>query len=238
MERRNFGNDFEPHGPVKIVGRSSNQKTGAIATTYASQSTCPATCPFRSAGCYAEHGPAGLHTATVNASSIEDPVQIARIEVAGIDGLPADVDLRVHVVGDCPIPEAAELVGSAMIRYEKRSANGRRAWTYTHAWRTVQHEAWQGAHVLASCETLEDVREAQARGYATAIVVPEHPGHAAYEVGSATIIPCPAETRGQECVDCRLCMRTDKLRALGLTIGFTPHGSGQQTVRKTLMAKG
>ena len=39
---------------------SRNRKTGPIPVVTASKDTCPATCPLRGAGCYAEHGPLAL----------------------------------------------------------------------------------------------------------------------------------------------------------------------------------
>lgn len=231
---RNFGLDDSPTGPVWIVEESSNAKTGAVATTYVSQATCHSGCKMKGNGCYAEHGPCGLKTQVVNSSPITDPVEIARIEAALIDQLPATTDLRVHVVGDCPVPESARIVGAAMMRYEVRSSNGSKAWTYTHAWRDIPVADWQGANVLASCETLVHVREAQERGYATAIVRSCHPMDKVYADGGLKFLPCPAETWDIQCINCRLCMRTDALRQQGLTIAFTPHGVGKKAVHRTL----
>ena len=39
---------------------SRNRKTGPMPVVTASKDTCPATCPLRGAGCYAEHGPLAL----------------------------------------------------------------------------------------------------------------------------------------------------------------------------------
>lgn len=233
-----FGSDDNPHPPVLVVPQSHNAKTGAIACTYVSQATCSSDCLYKNGGgCYAEHGPMAMTTRRVNSSPITDPVVIARMEADAIDHLPADVDLRVHVVGDCLVPAAAQIVGAAMVRYETRSPNGSRAWTYTHSWRSIPNEAWQGANVLASCETADDVREAQERGYTTCIVVrDDHPGHRRYEYDGIDVVPCPAETRDVPCTQCRLCMRPDKLRAAGVTISFSPHGVGQGRVRETLRA--
>jgi hypothetical protein len=39
------------------------------------------------------------------------------------------------------------------------------------------------------------------------------------------ILPCPEQTTGVSCADCKLCMRDDYLRDAGITIAFAAHGS-------------
>ena len=63
-------------------------------------------------------------------------------------------------------------------------------------------------------------------GYAAAIVVPEYlNAHRAYQAGDVRIIPCPYETRGVTCSNCRLCMRPDSLKATRAVIAFKSHAS-------------
>src|SRR3712207_595599 len=50
------------------TNRSKNRKLGDAAVTYVSQQSCPRTCPFYRAGCYAEQGPMGMFvTSRLNA---------------------------------------------------------------------------------------------------------------------------------------------------------------------------
>ena len=130
--------------------------------------------------------------------------------------------LRLHVVGDCADDAAALIVSAAAARYSARS--GQPVWTYTHAWRTVARESWGSVSVRASCETVEQLAEARARGYSGAIVVAEHVGPKTVD----GITPCPQQTKGTTCADCRLCFTA---RA---TIAFEAHGSKASTVRATL----
>lgn len=215
--------------PVLVVPESGNTKIGELAATYVSQVTCPNTCPFRNNGCYAELGNCGNVTRRLNRSLETDLVEIATLEAREIDALPGDRDLRVHVVGDCPTEESAVIVGAAMVRYEHRT--GRRAFTYTHAWRTVPSSAWQGANVLASCESIADVQDARALGYATSMVVPEHASPKAYSHENVRVVPCPNQTLGRTCEQCRLCMRTEILKEAGLTIAFDAHGARSSIVK-------
>ena len=211
---------------VTAVEVSKNAKTGLVSATYSSQDSCPKSCPLRGAGCYAEQGKAGITTRRVNQGVSKTPLAIAREEAAAIDTLTGALDLRVHVVGDCKTPAAAKLVAAAMARHRRKM--GRRAWTYTHAWREVPRKAWLGESVLASCETPDQVKEANARGYAAAIVVAKFESEKAYSSQGLRIIPCPNQTsRGLTCLECGICMNAGSLAQRGFTVGFEAHGASK-----------
>lgn len=79
--------------------------------------------------------------------------------------------------------------------------------------------------------------EATSRGYAPCLVVGEFQSSKPYTTDYGTsIIPCPYQTTGRQCVDCRLCVKGEKLLQLGVTIGFQAHGAGESKVRKTLQS--
>ena len=46
---------------VSFVRLSQNRKTGPMAISMSPKATCPATCPLRRNGCYAEYGLLGWH---------------------------------------------------------------------------------------------------------------------------------------------------------------------------------
>lgn len=213
--------------PVIAVESSKNKKVGVASATYVGQQTCPSTCVLFRNGCYAETGPMGIHTSRLNASPVTDVQQIAEAEAEAIDTLSGRLDLRVHVVGDCTTPEGARAVGLAMNRHEAK--HGRRAWTYTHAWRDVHHDDWQGATVLASTETVGQVRDARARGYASALVVDEFRRLPRGE----GFVHCPNQSAGISCVDCGLCLNP-RLGRHGITIVFEAHGVQKAKVREVL----
>lgn len=219
------------HTGVLAIERSENSKVGSVSATYVAQSTCPGDCPLRDAGCYAEKGPMSIHTGRLNRTRSRARTLASR-EAKGIDGLSGTRDLRVHVVGDCPTAESAGLVGAAMARYEARS--GKRAWTYTHAWKTVSRAAWGNwARVLASCDSLSDVVRARRAGYATALVAGKGTdlfsrlkrAGRAMRTRYGTLVPCPNQVSPKRptCVDCGLCMRPDWLRKTRTTIVFLEH---------------
>lgn len=216
---------------------SQNTKTGPISTTYASQASCDEACPFLKNGCYAEAGYTGCTTHRLNkAEGDNSPEAIAAQEAEAIDSLTGRMDLRVHVVGDCKTNAAATIVAKAMRKHRRKK--GKSAYTYTHAWRTVDRSAWLGESVLASCETTNEVKAAKERGYAAALVVEKFEREKVYEIDGVRVIPCPAQTsRELQCVDCQICMRADKLEKTGFTVAFEAHGTSKKKVVNTINKK-
>ncbi len=226
------------------VKLTRDPKGRPVSSTWAAQVTCPASCPLREAGCYAEKGRAGMVTRRLNrAAEGRSPLEVARVEAAAIDALPArGQPLRLHVVGDAPSKGAALVLWQAAGRFLERSAAAaarflerhpererrKRAavWTYTHAWGQVPRAVWgQAVSVLASVETLAQARAARRRGYAPARVLDAFPqGRQAWRAGGVRWVPCPQQTgAAQDCESCRLCWRADELRDAGVGIAFRRH---------------
>jgi hypothetical protein len=222
------------------VETSTNAKLGPVSATYASQSSCPRSCPWFGNGCYAERGLVGYQTRRLNRSALRGALRIAEAEARAIDTLTGDRLLRLHVVGDARTDAAARELGAAADRYSRRGnapRRGKKVWTYTHAWRSVTRESWGDAvSVLASVETVRDARTPMAAGYAAAVVVAAFEREGAYRIDGVTVVPCPQQTRGVTCRDCGLCRDDERLRAAGLVIAFQAHGSGGGAVRQTLLS--
>ncbi len=142
-------------------------------------------------------------------------------------------DLRLHVGGDITNDGQAGLLGAAAWRW--RARGGGLVWTFTHSWHTVRRSAWgPDISVLASVERAEDIELARQQGYASAIVVDKFPS--THLLGTtAKIIPCPAETMGKTCVECRLCLDADGLLARNTAIAFEAHGPGASSVKDALV---
>jgi hypothetical protein len=215
------------------VEKSDNSKIGLVHATYASQQSCPLTCPLKNAGCYAEVGLVGIHTRKVNnANPTATPLDVALAEAEAITTrLSGNLNLRIHVVGDCATTEAASIVSRAALSILKK---GNKAWSYTHAWADVDRKAWDGVSVLASAETPEQVQQAQGEGWATAIIVSEFKDDKLYEDNGIKILPCVNQTKGVKCVECRLCWDAPRLASKGITIGFAAHGSRRNTIGRML----
>ena len=100
-------------------------------------------------------------------------------------------------------------------------------WSFTHRWTEVPRSAFGSISVLASVERAEDIEQARQHGYAAAIVVERFPhGAKAFTLpgSSARIVPCPAETVGKTCAECRLCMEDQALLTKNIAIAFQVHG--------------
>jgi hypothetical protein len=207
-----------------------------ISATYVPQWSCPTTCVLLSKrhndgtiernGCYTEQGPISYVTGRLNASGPASPEDIARAEADKIRELSGRYPLRLHVIGDSKTDEAARIVADASAEYT--SWRGAPVWTYTHAWRTVDRASWGNVSVLASCETEQDVRDATARGYATALVWdPDVPLPSS--VGGTNTLQCLQQSgRAPDCARCGngkpICARDTSLRGRA-TIVFMAHGN-------------
>ena len=181
------------------VELSRNTKTGPVSATYASQKSCPATCPMLGGGCYGESGRVGIHTARLNVP-IASSLEVANAE--------------------------AEIVGDAAARFMARR-RPTDAWTYAHAWETIKRASWGAMSVLASCHTKDEVKRAMSRGYAASIVTADMPDKAFKEDG-ITYVPCLEQTKGITCVECRLCFDDSALLAKKIVIVFKLHTAAKK----------
>jgi uncharacterized protein YlaI len=223
---------------ARAIEVSTNKKLGPVAATFVSQVSCPNYCPWYDDGkwgspCYANNNFIGLQTKRLNQGQ-GDYLDAAHEEASLITGLSGERPLRLHIVGDCRDRIATEIISQAVNGY--RAKHGQRTWTYTRAWEQVPRESWGAVSVLASCESPRQVRRAESRGYATAMVVGAFERPTAYISGGIKIVPCPQETgRVPNCTDCRLCWRDDILRPARITIGFQAHGFQAGKVRQILL---
>jgi hypothetical protein len=203
-------------------------------STYVSiEATCSSACPLKDGGCYVQAGFTKRAVLQLDERARGRPVfDVALDEISAIDsafrkGVPQDGarggrDLRLHDAGDAATNGHAILLGEAAARW--RARGGGSVWSYTHSWRDIDRSSWgPSLNVLASIETPSDIRAARAKGYAPAIVVERHESPKAYEIEGTKVIPCPAETLGRTCVECRLCLDRD-LYSMRAGIAFAVHG--------------
>lgn len=238
--------------PVRLVPQGSRfrpEATGPYcSSTYVSmEATCPDVCTFKNNGCYADSG------ATYNGSlSLDERARAAgasgldviRKEALEVDrafphGVPQDGarggrDLRLHVAGDVSCPTGALELAAAARRWKERG--GGTVWCYTHRWRDIPIGHWEGVSVLASIERTEDLDVAHRHGYAAALTVVAFPSIRAFTIpGSGhRLIPCPAQTKGVTCIQCRLCLNPDRLHSNRLAIGFAVHGRDAKIAKRAL----
>ena len=205
---------------VTAVIDSQNTKVGVMNATYAPQLTCPTSCPFY---------PEIFGDVDDIETRMHVQIQFAEIEARKIDELPADRKLRVHVVGDSSNSIAAGIIGDAMVRYEARSPNGSQAYTYTHAWNEpipVPESAWNGANVLASCESAEQITRARALGYACEWTYEKHMSRKVHNRDAVKVLPCPNNfNKDVTCAMCMKCADLELLKKNDMVIGLSTHGA-------------
>jgi hypothetical protein len=150
------------------------------------------------------------------------------------DGARGGRDLRLHVGGDILTTSQALMLAAAARRW--RSRGGGTVWAFTHSWRNISRKAWGEIEVLASVEVPADIEVARAAGYGAAIVVDRFPSKKAFYLPGSTarIIPCPAETTGKTCVECRLCLDRDLL-GMNAAVAFEAHGPAASAVREAVV---
>lgn len=229
-----------------------------VSATYISiAATCPDTCPLKGRGCYAQNGftaqamrkldaeaGGGLSVIHAEARAIDRAfVGCSAGQNPGAHGAPVPQDgarggrdLRLHVSGDVPTQDAglaAWILAQAARRWVERG--GGAVFTYTHQWRLVPRKKWGGISVLASCDSPAEVSQAREAGYPAALVVRRfRRGARSYQLRGVPgkVVPCPAQTSGKTCAECRLCLDRD-LMALGVTIAFEAHGKHPDAPRAT-----
>jgi len=214
------------------VEKSKNAKVGTVSATYASLHSCPATCPFKDKGCYAQSGNVFFTVKKLDKCAEDtcqtSPEAIATFEALQIEKLSGKLPLRLHVSGDCTTDASARIVSKACREYAKK--HGQPVWTYTHAWRTVSRESWGEVSVYASCETVEQCKEAIDRGYAASMVAKEQL-NCSEKIDGLKLTPCKEQAKGTPCVDCKLCFK-DKNK--NRVIVFGAHGAGTKKVKEAL----
>lgn len=227
-------------GNTKIMG---SEKVDA---TYASiKATCPDSCDLKDKGCYAQTSFVGMINWRMNRRARQgSPLDVARAEAQAIDAsynggqVPTGRALRIHVAGDSRTLAGTRVINKAVARWRKRG--GGDCWSYTHAWKHVPREEWNNVSTLASVDSVSDIEQARAQGYAPAIVVPEFTTDKAFTLpGSDTkFIPCPAQTHpgGKEigCTDCRLCFNANRLYKGNFGIAFAAHGIKKAELKRHL----
>lgn len=220
------------------VEKSKNSKTGEVSATYAPIQSCPDTCPFLDHGCYAQTGNTQFTLTRLNKNAKEKkqerPVDIARAEAEAIRGLTGKLPLRLHIVGDCKTPKAAEIISQAA--EDHKAKHGQPVWTYTHAWREIPRERWGDISVLASCETVEECKQAMKRGYAASIVRLK-PFEKTFPWRGVSMVPCKGLTKGTKCDKCRLCMNDQTMKDKKNVICFFPHGSKANAAKQVIRVK-
>jgi len=224
---------------VKLTARSSNRKTGPIATTISSSDTCPKTCPFnKGGGCYAAGGPTAIHWRKVDRRETGTALADFGHQLRDAKLKPGDL-LRWNVAGDLPhhdgvinLPALQQLVGT-MVRGAKL-----RPFTYTHHVQTVDNlnaVDWcnrSGFTVNLSCDSEEQASRRHRGGFAAVCVVRSDDQRRSWtDEHGVRFQTCPAQLKeGITCQTCQLCTKADR----ACVVAFRAHGASQKRVNQRL----
>lgn len=222
-----------------LTKKSSNAKTGPIAVSTTSRDSCPATCPLKGSGCYAESGPLRLHWDRVSAGSYDDKPRGTDLEsfVSAIKTLPEGSCMRHNQAGDLPSSQgiinihAFGLIANAC--HERKLT----AWTYTHHDLThygnreiVKQAPEMGMTVNASAHSQSHAAELHKQGIPSVCIVPKNEHRKTWEHDGVKFLVCPAQWSDKNCAECKLCSVADRK----CVVAFKAHGTQAKKVEATI----
>ena len=179
------------------LGTTTNKKTGNVPTLWVgatreesldSCGSCPLlkrNAPDNKARCYAQHGsPSFAHAAMVKCASKGKDYSFAR---AVLNRAASARMVRFGAIGD-----PAAIDPDILLRWIKGSRKlGLDVVGYTHQWREDAHQ-WLSAHFMASCDSLDEVDEAERMGWRACVVVRPDFTKGRTHDGTKAVVVCPA----------------------------------------------
>ncbi len=187
--------------------------------------TCPPSCSFYEAGCYADYGKLSIHWRGLSAGKIglawSDFLDAVR-------GLPEGTLWRHNEAGDLPGP--GQTLDRAKLFALVAANRDRRGFTYTHLHakaghlekRAIEKANRDGFTINLSADSPEEADALAATWKAPITVVLPHdaPDRGNVTPAGRMIVVCPAQTVGVTCQECRLCAHPTRV---GI-VGFKAHG--------------
>lgn len=210
---------------VHWVSESSDKKIGPVVASYSTIDSCPDSCELKNGGCYAW----GLFYLKVLSSKIDkQKIAIKSLADALSDRNPISKIVRHRVAGDTVGDVDGTLEECHVIEQSGLTNIG-----YTHNWRAEESQPLK-KYFRASCNSLDDVREASAMGWSTTLVAAGNVPKSTYLDDKKAVI-CPARhgVEGKKditCNDCTMCKVSDKTK--DLVIMFKVHGN-PATIKKS-----
>lgn len=209
---------------VHFTRKSSNEKIGPIPATVSERKTCPPSCPFYDAGCYAGVGPVSWHWKKVTAGQRGDNWATL---CAQVSALPVGQLWRHNVAGD--LPGDGVTIDQKALGELVRANMKKRGFTYTHYPATadnldaVRVANLHGFTINLSANNLEHADQLAALNVAPVVtVLPEHnDGVKLTTPAGRPVAICPATYRDTNCKECQLCQRQDR----AVIVGFPAHGA-------------
>jgi len=235
---------LDAEGPLRVFlsRESSNRKTGPIPVSMTAASSCPPSCSYYGAGCYAERHILGMHWRRLSRGEGRHWTAFCDL----IRKLPQGQLWRHNEAGDLP-GKGEELCESQVIELAG-AARHTRGFTYTHKLgRGLEGAAlrkhyellrWlngNGVTVNLSVDRFEELDDFAQWGLPMTTVLPEDAPRVSHTKGGLKVIVCPAQVNeGTQCVTCGICQDRSAKRAV---VGFLAHGNASAAITERLKPK-
>jgi hypothetical protein len=216
---------------------SNNAKTGPIPVSTTSRSSCPEACPLKSNGCYADHGPLGIHWRAVSTQGRGHDLEKFCTQ---IEALPKHQLWRYAQAGD--LPGDGHHIDTEALERIVRANTGRHGFGYTHYpalepanARAIASAVRQGFVINLSCDSLEQADVAAKLRIAPVVtILPADQRKPLRTPEGRLVAVCPASVRDDiSCASCGVCAIPHR-RAI---IGFPAHGTAAKKAERVFWMK-
>lgn len=226
---------IKPDGPllVSLVLESGNRKTGPIPVSMTSARTCPKSCAYYGAGCYAEQHILAIHWRRLS----DGKGGLTWDEFCeAIRKLPEGQLWRHNEAGDLPGDD--DEIDREALRKLVEANRGKRGFTYTHKPLTrrnaaaIRYALRNGFCVNISADSPADADAAMDAGLPAVLVLPEDVSTKGNRTPKGRpITVCPAVGReGVTCATCKLCAIPNRKSP----VGFPAHGDRRSLITTKL----
>jgi hypothetical protein len=222
-----------------LTKKSSNAKTGPIAVSTTSRDSCPATCPLKGSGCYAESGPLRLHWDKVSDGPWAEKPRGNDIEtfIRELKSLPEGTCFRHNQAGDLPHTNGSINAHALGLIANTCAERKLIAWTYTHHdtehygnRELIKNAPSMGMTVNASAHSQSHAAELHKQGIPSVCIVHKNESRKTWEHDGVKFLVCPAQWSEKNCAECKLCSVADR----SCVVAFKAHGTQARKVEQTI----
>jgi len=214
-----------------LTARSENPKTGPIPVSITARESCPPSCPFLNAGCYAKNGPLVWNWQKVTDGRIPHVLTLAEL-CAKIARFAFGQLWRHNQAGD--LPGLGNDIDIEALRMLTAANHGKRGFTYTHKPLTEKNRVAiaeanrAGFTINLSANNPSMADDLKAFNIApVVVVVKESTPPVSHTPAGNKIVICPAQQKDSvTCASCKLCSLRDRT----FIIGFRAHGMQKNKV--------
>ena len=241
---------------VGFVLESHNRKLGPIPVSRTARGSCPESCSFKNAGCFAEVSYSRIHWQKVEKTGMSWDAFCRAVSKLKNGQL-----WRHNEAGD--LPGKGEAIDPIALSKLVVANKGKRGFSFSHKpvlttkpisprsrsipshqeralWivsnrRAIARAVRGGFVINLSADSLEQADELAALGIAPVSVVVAHdaPSHATKTPGGRQVVVCPNEAHGLTCDECRLCAVPERKSI----VAFRAHGQSKLLVSEIVRAR-